>query len=213
MLSHVVLSVDVRRNIYFQNCLLTHPVHINAVSSKAFFHWWPMTSFSPLSWISYRAFSPAVTVLSKGATGSLLISEWLPCFKCVCWDRGRERRCISSQERLNSVISLHYDSLTPSTFPPPLVSKDMRSADFKICTTTSTTVSTWWPVTTHFKSSWRHFLYPRCSPISTKAKKRNIQSHPIVKDDIPQVKLIAEKELGVTDFTQICPILWGHKMR
>lgn len=43
-----------------------------------------------------------------GATGSLLISEPVPCFKCVCWDRGRGRRCISSQERPTSVIVAHF---------------------------------------------------------------------------------------------------------
>lgn len=33
----------------------------------------------------------------------------------------------------------------------------------------------------------------------------HMQLHPIVKDDLLQVKLAAVKQLGVTDFTQICP--------
>lgn len=58
-----------------------------------------------LSCISHRGFTAAVMGLCKiGATESLLISEPVCCFKCVCWDRGWETKWTSSQEKVHSVI-------------------------------------------------------------------------------------------------------------
>lgn len=100
--------------------------HLSVVMT--FHQYWPMTSFTMLSCISHREFTAATMALCKiGAAESQLISAQDCCLKCACWDRGRDTKWPSSQEK--RPLSHPSNCFPLPSLPPHLHRKDMRSMD------------------------------------------------------------------------------------